>query len=94
VDINIPKPSITLDLKVKEEKIDVQKDKPIKVSKSVGVAKVKSKSRNHTKRKSHHYYNQKVMFGTILKNTVSKLKRKVKKTTTKKPVFSVVCCTF
>lgn len=96
VNINLPKPNITFDLKVKEEKNVKEKATPIKVSSGSGVTKVKSKtkSRNSNKHKSKHHYSQKVSFGTVLRNSISKLKHKLKKTKTKKTVFTVVCYKF
>lgn len=96
VAVNIPKPNITYDLKVKEEKVVKEKVAHVKVSSGNGVTKVKSKTKavKSKKHKSNHLYSQNVKIGTVLKNTFSKLRNKVKKNKTKKAVFSVVCCTF
>jgi hypothetical protein len=97
VAIDLPKPNVTLNLKVKEvkeEKETVVKEVKLTSSKGSGASKVKVKSRSTSKRKSHHYYRQNVKVKTILKNSIAKLKKKVKKSKTKKPVFSVVCYKF
>lgn len=91
VDITLPKPSLTLNLKVKEEKVT-----DVGLGSGTGLTEVKSKEKRgkRTKRSGNSYYHQKVNIGTILKNKISKLKNKFKKTKTKKAVFSVVCYKF
>lgn len=92
IDINLPKPNITFDLKVKEVK---EKVSLVKVKSGGGIAKVKKRTKSiRNNRPSRHQYSQKVKFGTVLRNTVSTLKHKFKKTKTKKGVFSVVCYKF
>jgi hypothetical protein len=95
IDINLPKPNITFDLKVKEEKEVKEKVSVVKVKSGGGIAKVKKRTKSRrNNRPSRHQYSQKVKFGTVLRNTVSTIKHKFKKTKTKKGVFSVVCYKF
>jgi len=96
VDISIPKPTIVFDLKVKEEKVKSEKEIKTNVTKVEGVAKVKSKLKfkNRDSRKGHHYYSQKVGLSLVVKNTISKLQYRFKKTSKNKVVCSVVCYKF
>ncbi len=98
VAIDLPKPNITIDLKVKEEKVKIEKTPILKVEKGTGISgekkKINTKSKKYKASKGYHYYKQNVKFATHVKNTLMKLKRKITKKEVKKPVFSVVCYQF